>query len=167
MGYVRRGAVATIVIALLLSLTSACSSRDGASGAADVTAADDEAAIQKLFADYSSAFDKGEFAEICAMNTDQFNEELVTEFREAIGDDTATCPQAIEVTAAEGPADLALRDIRVSESPPTSWPCSSTAFCPPTSTVVAPGGMMATWLKAGLWTSPSGRNTWISDMTQT
>jgi hypothetical protein len=29
---------------------------------------------------------------------------------------------------------------------------------------VAPGGTMATWLKAGLATSPSGRSSWISVM---
>jgi hypothetical protein len=40
------------------------------------------------------------------------------------------------------------------------------AFWPPTYTIVAPGGTTATWLKAGLANSPSGRNNWISVMSR-
>jgi hypothetical protein len=110
----RRRAAATVALAFLLSLGSACGSEDGVGdGAAPETPADDQAAIQTLFADYNSALDSGEFAEVCAMNTEQFNEELVTEVREAFGDATPTCPQALEVMAVEG-GSAQLRDIEVS-----------------------------------------------------
>jgi len=51
-------------------------------------------------------------------------------------------------------------------SGPTMCPSASTPFCPPIYMVVAPGGTTATWLKAGLRTSPSGRKRCIESIIQ-
>jgi hypothetical protein len=122
-----RRAWATVVLAFSLFLPAACGSEDGAGGAAADGSTDDEAAIQVLFADYNSAFDSGGFADVCAMNTEQFNEELVTEFREAVGDPAATCPMALETMSVASPAELTLDDVEVSDDTaegqvgPSTW----------------------------------------------
>jgi hypothetical protein len=121
----KRRAWATAVLAFSLCLPTACGGEDGAAVEAST---DNEAEIQELFTDYNAALDSGRFADVCAMNTQQFNQELMTEFREAIRDPTATCPRALEAMSVEsGPAELALRNIEVSDDTadghvgPSTW----------------------------------------------
>jgi hypothetical protein len=85
----------------------ACGSEDPASSAAT-----DEARIRDLFTAYSEAFDEGDFAEVCELQTKRFTDELLVEAADAVGDGTS-CADALQAMAAGGAPRQRLRDVEV------------------------------------------------------
>jgi hypothetical protein len=90
-----------VIFGSLLSL-GACGDGDETTGTGDRSSAptttSEKKQIQQLFARYNSAMESRRFKEVCSLHTAEFNEELLSEVRDAFGDRRpATCERAIRM----------------------------------------------------------------------
>jgi hypothetical protein len=113
---VKQRAATAVFVGILLSLT-ACGGVDATrtvnQGSATGTLSDEEE-IQQLYAKWMSALKARNYEEVCAVNTQEFNDELIAGVREAFG--PVTCEMAVRVVT-DPQSDTSastLRDIEIS-----------------------------------------------------
>lgn len=126
----RRTATA-VIFGFLLSL-GACGDVDGprdVDEGAEASAASDKVEIQQLFARYNSAMEGRRYQEVCSLHTRGFNDELVAQVRDVLGDRPVRCERALRLVAGSPASELTLKAIVVSgatasgrvEPSPSRW----------------------------------------------
>lgn len=115
--------VPLLVLGFLLAMM-ACGTDEGG-GASHSSGEADEADIRRLFSEYKSALDDHRYSGVCSMNTQQFNETMVSEIRDTFArsrhlpstlkDRPVTCALALRVMATGNrPSEQSLRNVEVS-----------------------------------------------------